>query len=218
LDDQALVTAALMGDREALAMLITRYRRLVYAVAWRITLDEDDALDAMQNTFLKLLDRLSTYGGRGHFRSWLAAVAAREALDQRRGRARREIVMDPSDLADLSDRSDISSAAGTSGAGWPGGSGGDDPRARLDCEARRARVEAAMTSLSPQQRAIVTLRLTESLKPAEIAERLGLPAVQVRSQMCRAIERLRRMLRENTNTSGTDGSWTAKDTEHEALF
>ena len=64
----------------------------------------------------------------------------------------------------------------------------------LDAEQRRQLALRAMVELSPQQRAILTLQFAEGLGPAEIARQLELPASQVRSQLHRAIQRIRQLL------------------------
>jgi RNA polymerase sigma-70 factor (ECF subfamily) len=62
---------------------------------------------------------------------------------------------------------------------------------------QRERVEAAMGCLTDQQRAVFVLRFREGMEPREIAERLGMPAGQVRVQLHRAVARLREQLEES---------------------
>lgn len=182
LEDQALAAAAAAGDRRAFTVLVERYRRYLYAIAYRIVLDEDDALDAVQNTLLQLARKIGDFGGRGSFRGWLAAIAVRQALDLRRREGRAELPTDPGELATLADRR------------HPGAPG--EAREALVLSERRERVAEAMGQLSAQQRAIFALRFYEELGPAAIAERLGLPAPQVRAQLSRAVARLRQIIAE----------------------
>ena len=180
MEDRDLALAAAKGDSRAFAVLFERYRRYVYSIAHRVLLDEEEALDAAQSAWAKAAERIGQYGGRGTFRGWLAAVAAREAIDRARKRARSEKTTEGDDLPDLGDR---------------GSALAPDIRERIDGARERERVEVAMRVLSPQQRAILALQLLEDLGPKEIAERLGIPDKQVRSQLRRAIVRLREMLR-----------------------
>jgi RNA polymerase sigma factor (sigma-70 family) len=182
LDDNVLVGAALAGDQEAFAQLFERYRRYVYTIAYKIVLDEDDALDVTQNVFLAVAENLGTYKGRGPFRAWLAAIAAHQAYTcQRRTERRKENVVEPRIAEELRN-----AAASTDGI---------NPYLALETEERLRLIDWAMRALSSQQRAILTLRLKEEMRPMEIAERLGIPAKQVRSQLHRAISRIREMLR-----------------------
>jgi RNA polymerase sigma-70 factor, ECF subfamily len=184
--DAELATAAASGDEGAFSALVERYRRFIFAIAYRIVLDEDDAFDIAQNVLLRLADRIGQFKGQGTFRAWLAAIAANEAISHARSAGRRrEDAMDPADIEALSD-SRVANGGGMSV--------GDDARESLDRERRMERVEAAMADLAPQQRAIFALRFHEDMEPAEIAQRLGIPGKQVRSQLCRAVARLRKKL------------------------
>lgn len=180
-DDAELARAAALGDQEAFTRLVNRHRAYLHAVAYKITLHEEDALDVLQNVFLRLVEKIGDYGGRGSFRSWAAAIAANEAMTLLRRPSRRESPADPEILSGLIDAGSPSRA-------------GDEIREAMDSRTRRRLVEAAIAQLSAQQRAIFALRLGRGMEPKEIAERLGLPGGQVRTQLHRAMERLREIL------------------------
>lgn len=180
LEDNRLAAAAANGDQEALTILVKRYRPYVYRTAYKITLHEDDALDITQNVFVRLVEKIHHFDGRGSFRAWLATIASREAINRLRSASRRETLTEPHILAELPDERQARE--------------GNDPRDALETVQRKRLVEGAMTQLSPQQRAIIALRLAEDMGPKEIAERLGLPAHQVRSQLHRAIAKIRQTL------------------------
>jgi len=180
LEDNRLAAAAARGDDEAFTILVERYRSYIYTIAFKITLHADDALDITQNVFVRLVEKIGSFNGRGPFRAWLATIAAREASDFLRRPSRRETSTDPQVLASLSDKRQNNRAP--------------DQRDVLDTSQRRRLVEAAMARLSPKQRAIFALRLKEDMGPKEIAQRLGLPAGQVRSQLHWAIAKIRQAL------------------------
>ena len=180
MEDNELAARAAAGDRDAFAILFERYRRYVYTLAYKVTLNVDDSLDITQTVFLKLASKIGQYNGQGAFRSWLASIAAREAVDHTRRPCRRETATDPEVLGMLSEQSENSD--------------GCHPRKALEEVERHQLVESAMEDLSPQQRAIVALRLAEDIGPKEIAERLGLPDKQVRSQMHRAVAKVKKAL------------------------
>jgi RNA polymerase sigma factor (sigma-70 family) len=182
LEDSTLASRAAQGDQEAFTLLIERYRRYIYTIAYKIALNEEDALDITQNVYARLVEKIGEFEGRGSFRSWLAVIASREAVSFLRRPGRREEPAAPDVIEELAD-----SLAEE---------GIENVRAALDAEQRLRLVEQAMKSLSPQQRAIMALRLGEDMGPKEIAERLNLPASQVRSQLNRAIERIRKILAE----------------------
>ena len=183
MDDTQLAARAARGDRRACAALAERYRRFLYAVAYKIVLNEEDALDVTQTALLWLVERIGQFSGRGSLRAWLATIATREALSHLRRAGRRpEQATEPAELERR--------------AAEKPRRGGSDPRRAADLAQRREKVEAVMASLAPQQRAIFALRFREEMPPAEIAERLGLPPKQVRSQLHRAIARLKELVAE----------------------
>src|SRR5213078_4386956 len=79
------------GERQVLDELFQRYRLLAYRVAHRLLGNEADALDAVQDGFVKALAHLSGFEGRSSFKTWLLRVVSNAALDLGRQRGRREI-------------------------------------------------------------------------------------------------------------------------------
>lgn len=156
-------------------------KRMVYSIAYKITLNEEDALDATQNVFARLVEKIGLYEGRGDFRSWLATFAAHEAINlMRRPSHSRETATEPGILtAAIEDKNEQVSG---------------NPQNSIETQEQRNLVESAIQELSPQQRAIFALRWREDISPKEIAERMGIPAGQVRSQLCFAISRIRATL------------------------
>src|SRR6059058_5187459 len=87
-DDQLLARFA-AGQRDALEELFGRYRLLAYRVAYRLLGNEADALDAVQEGFVKVLTHLDSFQGRSSFKTWLLRVVSNAALDLGRQRGRR---------------------------------------------------------------------------------------------------------------------------------
>src|SRR5262249_40218279 len=87
-DEQLLVRLA--GEREALEDLFQRCRVAAYRVAYRLLGHEADALDAVQEGFVKALTHLPSFEGRSSFKTWLLRVVSNAALDLGRQRGRRE--------------------------------------------------------------------------------------------------------------------------------
>ena len=88
--DDDLLARSSRGDREALEQLFQRYRLAAYRVAHRLLGNEADALDAVQDGFIKALTHLSGFQGRSSFKTWLLRVVSNSALDLGRQRGRRE--------------------------------------------------------------------------------------------------------------------------------
>src|SRR5579884_759590 len=90
--DEQLLTRVAAGDREALEELFRRYRGAAYRVAYRLLGNEPDALDAVQEGFVKALTHLHGFQGRSSFKTWLLRVVSNAALDLGRQRNRRDAV------------------------------------------------------------------------------------------------------------------------------
>jgi RNA polymerase sigma-70 factor (ECF subfamily) len=88
-DDQ-LLERVLRGDRVALDDLFRRHREMAYRVAYRLLGNEEDALDAVQEAFVKVLTHLRGFQGRSSFKTWLLRVVSNAALDLGRQRGRRD--------------------------------------------------------------------------------------------------------------------------------
>ncbi len=186
-EDDDVVVQALAGDEAAWTWLLEKYRVYAYRLAWRITAHDEDALDAAQETLLKVARGLKGFRGRGSLRWWVTTIAIREAMTVCRRRARTPIAMDPEQLAQMCDDAPVFGARN-----W-------DPTEGLQLQQQVAWLHAGMEQLSPQQRAILMLAVTNDMGPAEIARELGLPSNQVRSQQARAIQRLRENLKDETD-------------------
>src|SRR5947208_16166110 len=87
--DEELLAKHAAGDREALEELFRRYRGVAYRVAYRLLGHEADALDAVQEGFIKALIHLPAFEGRSSFKTWLLRVVTNAAPDLGRQRGRR---------------------------------------------------------------------------------------------------------------------------------
>ena len=86
--DAALLERFAGGDRAALDELFRRYRMVAYRVAYRLLGREADALDAVQDGFVKALTHLDRFRGHSSFKTWLLRIVSNAALDLGRRRKR----------------------------------------------------------------------------------------------------------------------------------
>ena len=90
------------GAASAWTSCFRRYRQPAYRVAYRLLGNEADALDAVQEGFVKALTHLDGFQGRSSFKTWLLRVVSNAALDLGRQRGRRETLsLDAAEAADL---------------------------------------------------------------------------------------------------------------------
>lgn len=167
--DGALVAAYLEGDGGAFDTLVSRHERRVYATCYRYFANAADAEDAMQDTFVILLRRASTYGGNAAFSTWLYRVTMNACHDLARRRARRPRVTGSGvdALADLP--------------------APDDPLGDRELGVDLSR---ALARLDPATREAILLHDVHGLPYEDVAARLGLPVGTVKSRIHRGHARL----------------------------
>jgi len=177
-DDTALALALKSGDESAFDELVRRYQGRVYAVAYRVTGNREDALDVAQESLLKAYRKIYTWQPTGGFLPWLLRLTSNQAIDHIRRRKRQQ-----------HERLDETFVPTSEGAAV-------EPRTAGTEEAVRAseidgRIRGALVVLSPTQRTVFVLRHFEGLQLAEIAEELGCTVGSVKVHLFRALKKLR---------------------------
>lgn len=167
------------GDREALGPLMERHHRRIYRIALAYLRNPDDALDVVQETFVKAFESASGWNGSAEVAPWLTRIAVNQAIDRYRRERRRRQSFEP--LAE-GDHHESLAAEGPS-----------PERAALGQQVG-VRIAAALGGLPEKQRAVIVLRHYEEKSLEEIAEILGLRLGTVKSTLHRAIHELRRRL------------------------
>ena len=179
--DEQLLACFAAGRREALEELFRRYRTPAYRVAYRLLGHEADALDAVQEGFVKALTHLDSFRGQSSFKTWLLRVVSNAALDLGRQRGRRET---------------LSLAENTADQDGPAGS--DDPTRRLERADLRRQLDEALATLPEAQRRTFVLHADAGLSYREVADALGISIGTVMSRLYYARQKLRAFLAERT--------------------
>jgi RNA polymerase sigma-70 factor, ECF subfamily len=181
--DAQAVARVRAGEPEAFRVLMERHGRAVHRLAFRMTGNEADAEDVVQESFLRAYRNLDHFEARAQFGSWLYRIAANCSYDLLRARARRLARTEPAEgIPDLD-------------ASVPTGDPGPD-RLVAGAEVRR-RVRAAMSRLSALERSAFTLRHLEGMSIAEIARALDLQGEAAKQSVFRAVRKLRGALSEH---------------------
>ncbi|WP_157936916.1 RNA polymerase sigma factor [Geodermatophilus chilensis] len=171
--EDELIDGCLYGDELAFGELMTRHQRLVYNVCLRITENHDDALEAMQETLIRVWRLLGGYERRSSFRTWLYRVASNAALEETRRRRRRP---EPTDEV------------------WVEGVAGVARAAQVvpvdEQVVARMTADEALSQLPPSYRAAVVLRELCGCSYDEIAAALAIPVNTVKSRIARGRQAL----------------------------
>lgn len=179
--DRDLIARTLEGDENAFALLVERFQRKIFRVAYAIVRDELEADTITQDTFVQAYTHLAKFQGRAELETWLIRIAINRSRDFLRRRKfvslfggsddDREPVFEPVDER-------------------PG------PEREFLARQLRSAIERAERKLSSQQLVIFRLRHYENRSLEEIAGMLGLRSGTVRAHLFRAVHKIRHELAE----------------------
>jgi RNA polymerase sigma-70 factor (ECF subfamily) len=190
LDLDELLRRAGRRDPVAIGALVGAYSQRVFALLYRLTGSADVAEELVQETFLRVVRRISDYQNRGRFEAWLFRIAANLARDQHR-RTRRRATPGSLDSGPSSqpgppcDPSDVSVR---------------EPGKQLEQAETDQRLHGALLRLGELDREIILLRHYSELSFREIAELLGVPLGTALARAHRALSRLRAELGRGVGT------------------
>ena len=177
-NDHAAVRAILAGDKEAYGALVERHSHSLFRVAFRITGNEADAEDVVQEAFLRGYQKLESFEARSRFGTWIYRIAVRGALD----RISRGPAVDFSRVAGTTDpEQDEVQVADTAAS---------PERLFLSGEIG-AMQEFALQSLTATERTAFVLRHMEDCTTEEIAAALGIAPNAAKQAVFRAVKKLR---------------------------
>jgi len=177
--DDVLLARFAAGDRTALDELFRRHRAVAYRVAYRLLGQEADALDAVQNGFVKALTHLDRFGRRSSFKTWLLRIVSNAALDLGRQRRREG-------WNDRSTNRAVPVQIEDAGQGVPG--------TELERADLRRLIDRALAQLPATQRQTFVLHVDGELSYREVADALGISIGTVMSRLFYARQKLRLLL------------------------
>lgn len=172
-----LAALAKAGDRGAFDELVKATYAQTYTLALRLTHNEEDARDVVQEAYLRAYKGLKKYRGDAQFTTWLYRITANcAATHLGKGNKHRHEDLDDSAATLFDERPEA------------------DPSVSADASILRDRVNAALQHLPPRLRAVVVLRDVYDLPHEEIAQELGITEAAAKVRLHRARKQLRERL------------------------
>jgi RNA polymerase sigma-70 factor (ECF subfamily) len=180
--DAAALARAKAGDRDGFRLLVERHSRGVFRLAYRLTGNEQDAEDVVQESFLRAYKQLRHFESRASFGTWLYRIAANYSLDLIRLRKRRQDRQPPRDPESEPDAVlQVPSS--------------DPAPDRIAYSVQLSeRIEVALAALTEQERAAFVMRHFEGFSIEEIGAALGLGISAAKHSIFRAVQKLRKAL------------------------
>jgi len=180
--DEALVSAALGGSARDWDLLVRHYELRVYNFCLRLTGNQADACDLMQEVFIGVYRNLHRFRGDSQFSTWLFRIAYNKAVDMSRRRP---------DMSVLQAQKDV--AAGVQEQGFYDDID-DDPLTLVDQAQRNRQLAACLGALSWDQRMLVELKVYQSHTFEEIAQMQGISANTAKTRFYAALKKLKSLM------------------------
>ena len=187
-NDLSLVTKARAGDTDAFRVLVESHSRALFRLAYRMTGNQQDAEDVVQDSFLHAYKQLARFDERASFGTWLYRIAVNCSLDLVRSRKRRNELAAPAE----SEMEDPVLALPS-----------HDPapdRVAMSGQVRD-RVADAMSELSASERTAFVLRHFEGMCIEDVSRVLGCQPGAAKHSVFRAVQKLRRALEPLVSTA-----------------
>src|SRR5688572_7826579 len=173
LEDAALVSAAVAGDREAFDVIVERHRRTVYQVCYRFVNNHEDASDLAQDAFVRAWKGLKTFKGQSALSTWLYRIAVNVCLNRVSAKTPINETIESDQFEDVR----------IEGA----------PRAMIR-EERAVAVRKAIANLPKKPRATLILRAYHDMSHQQIADALGSSVGAVKANFFHALANLKKTL------------------------
>ena len=178
--DLAVVRQVQAGDRDAFRVLVERHSRTVFRLAFRMTQNEQDAEEIVQETFLRAYKSLDSFESRANFSTWLCRIGINCALNLI---SQRKPVQPLSATDEEGEEFEVQVASNDPG-----------PERQLLSGEVRERVSKAMSQLTTVERTAFVMRHFEGRSIEEISNVLDIRAGAAKHTIFRAVQKLRRVL------------------------
>jgi len=180
--DAEAAREARLGNQQAFRVLVERHSRVLFRLAYRMTGNEQDAEDLVQESFLRAYKQLHNFDERAAFGTWLHRICVNCSLDLIRARkTRREIQNKVEDEQTTSWLEQVAAP-------------GPSPERLMLSNQVTELLEPALGKLSETERAAFILRHYEGSSIEDIAQALGVQTSAAKHSVFRAVQKLRRSL------------------------
>jgi RNA polymerase sigma-70 factor, ECF subfamily len=184
--DAGVVAQVLAGDKDAFRVLVERHSRSIFRVVYRMTGNQQDAEEILQETFLRAYKSLERFESRSNFGTWLYRIAVNRALDLLSSRKAQVRMKDAYQITDSPDPDDSRQVQ------LPAAGPGPD-RLLISSEIKK-KLAQAMSLLTPAERVAFTMRHMEGRSIEEVGLALNLKVSAAKNSVFRAVQKLRQQL------------------------
>jgi len=179
-DDERLIAKAQEGDLYSFDLLVKKYQKKIYALAYRMVKNHDAADDMAQETFINAYSSIKSFKLGYSFYTWLYRICVNLSINYLK---RQKFVISESQFEE-----EVSPLEKKTES--------EDPLNLLVQKEQEKKIEQAIDSLPPKYKTVFVLRVYEDLSYEEIAQTLKISLGTVMSRLFRARERLQELLKD----------------------
>ena len=184
--DAIAVERTLAGDRDAFRTLVERHSRNVYRLAYRMTGNQHDAEEVVQEAFLRAYQKLSQFASRANFGTWVYRIAANYAIDRMRQKKSEDSnralpARETEDGVEMDLMSTVPDGA-------------PSPERLAQSSQLAVQMRRALTQLTPAERTAFVMRHWGGSGIEEIAEALKSSTSAAKNTVFRSVQKLRKTL------------------------
>ena len=184
--DAIAVERTLAGDRDAFRVLVERHSPNVFRLAFRMTGNQHDAEEVVQEAFLRAYQKLSQFAARANFGTWVYRIAANYAIDRMRQRKSEDANREPAPRAN-DDGIEIDAMTFVPDSA-------PNPERLAQSEQLAEHMRRALQQLTPAERTAFVMRHWGGSGIEEIAEALKSSSSAAKNTIFRSVQKLRRAL------------------------
>ncbi len=184
-EETEMISRCQQGDQQALKEIFDRYQKKVYRIAYGVVRQREEALDIVQEVFIKLFNSIKNFKGRSHFYTYLYRMTMNTAIDHTRKMVKQSV-----------------SSLDEEGSFEPSDAVEKGPERILLQKELEERVKQAMDKLPAEQRAALIFRDVEGLSYQEMAEAMGSSIGTVMSRLHYGRKRLQELLKDYVELRG----------------
>ena len=174
--DEQLVKMVLSGQTAAFELLVQRYQKQIFALAYRLGGDYDEAQDMAQEAFVRIYQELSRFDTGRRFFPWMYRVAHNTCVNILHKR--------PKDTSSLEDALPF----------WEDDNSSSSPTEAFALQERAEKVQSALQSLPENYRLPLVLKYLEGMSYQEISDQLSLPVSTIETRLFRGRNMLKKLL------------------------
>lgn len=183
MDENSIIKRAQNGDTESFALLVEKYKDIIFGVCFSLLKNYHDANDAAQETFIKVYKSIKRFKFDSSFQTYITRIAINTCKDEFRKQSKNNAAISIDDDENSVEIKDAS----------------DTPEAAFEKKERREKVRQAILELPEKYREIIILRDLNGASYEEISKILKISQGTVKSR----INRARLSLKENLKNNGT---------------